>query len=113
MLAVHDATFDQSHITLLRANAHTAGTTPCPQSTTPHNTTSTPLKAKAKKQTPTYLTYIIQNYRNNLPSTIAFLHAHRDGHPEAWHTDATDHDNVKSLRALNIDFVQEHGYANL
>ena len=64
------------------------------------------------KEANAYLTYIIQHY-HDLPSTIAFLHSHRQGYPEAWHTDATDHDAVKMLQNLNIAFVQEHGYANL
>jgi hypothetical protein len=59
-----------------------------------------------------YLAYIVQNY-NNLPSTIAFIHPHRDGYPEAWHTDNYEHSNVLSLQALNINFIQSNGYANL
>lgn len=59
-----------------------------------------------------YLTYII-DYYDELPSTIAFVHSHEDGWPRAWHTDATDHSNVKSLNSLNTEFVQKNGYANL
>lgn len=59
-----------------------------------------------------YLAYIVQHY-DNLPSTIAFLHPHKDGYPGAWHTDNNEHSNVVSLRTLNIDFVQRNGYANL
>ena len=59
-----------------------------------------------------YLTYIIDHYAN-LPSTIAFLHSHLEGYPRAWHTDAADYNNVNSLTNLRIDYVQEHGYANL
>jgi hypothetical protein len=59
-----------------------------------------------------YLTYIVQNY-NNLPSTIAFIHPHRDGYPIAWHTDNNEHSNVVSLQTLNINFIQSNGYANL
>lgn len=54
----------------------------------------------------------MENYEK-LPSTIAFVHPHEDGYPRAWHTDADDHSNVKSLLSLNIAFVQRNGYANL
>ncbi|PQE06051.1 Mitochondrial carrier protein [Rutstroemia sp. NJR-2017a BBW] len=56
-----------------------------------------------------YLTYIIDNY-DDLPSTIAFLHAHQYGWWDAWHTDVPGHDNVVSLNTLNLDLVQEQGY---
>ncbi|PQE13543.1 Mitochondrial carrier protein [Rutstroemia sp. NJR-2017a WRK4] len=59
-----------------------------------------------------YLTYIIDNY-DDLPSTIAFLHAHQYGWWDAWHTDVPGHDNVVSLNTLNLDLVQEQGYVNL
>jgi hypothetical protein len=59
-----------------------------------------------------YLAYIVQNY-NNLPSTVAFIHPHRDGYPIAWHTDNNEHSNVVSLQTLNINFIQSNGYANL
>ena len=59
-----------------------------------------------------YLTYIIDHY-SSLPSTIAFLHSHRDGFLAAWHTDTDLHDNVQALRALQIPFVQSNGYVNL
>jgi hypothetical protein len=59
-----------------------------------------------------YLAYIVQNY-NNLPSTIAFIHPHKDGYPIAWHTDNNEHSNVVSLQTLNINFIQSNGYANL
>jgi hypothetical protein len=59
-----------------------------------------------------YLAYIVQNY-NNLPSTIAFIHPHKDGYPLAWHTDNNEHSNVVSLKTLNINFIQSNGYANL
>ncbi|CAN9460803.1 unnamed protein product [Alternaria alternata] len=59
-----------------------------------------------------YLAYIVQNY-DNLPSTIAFIHPHKDGYPIAWHTDNNEHSNVISLQTLNIDFIQSNGYANL
>lgn len=59
-----------------------------------------------------YLTYIIDNY-DDLPSTIAFLHSHRSGFLLAWHVDAPLHDNVRAMRALQLDFVQQNGYVNL
>lgn len=59
-----------------------------------------------------YLAYIVQNY-NNLPSTIAFIHPHKDGYPTAWHTDNNEHSNVVSLETLNFDFIQRNDYANL
>lgn len=59
-----------------------------------------------------YLTYIIDHY-HNLPSTIAFLHAHRAGFLMAWHVDAPLHDNVMAMRNLQLEFVQQNGYVNL
>jgi len=59
-----------------------------------------------------YLAYIVQNY-DNLPSTIAFIHPHKDGYPVAWHTDNQEHSNVVSLQSLNTNFIQSNGYANL
>ncbi|KAI9807445.1 MAG: hypothetical protein M1833_000190 [Piccolia ochrophora] len=59
-----------------------------------------------------YLTYLIDHY-DTLPSTIAFLHSHRNGYWTGWHTDARGHDNVESLRALRLDTVQRLGYVNL
>jgi hypothetical protein len=59
-----------------------------------------------------YLAYIVQNY-NNLPSTIAFIHPHKEGYPAAWHTDNDAHSNALSLQTLNTAFIQHNGYANL
>lgn len=59
-----------------------------------------------------YLTYLIDRY-SHLPSTIAFIHSHRDGYPQAWHTDADDYSIVNVLRNLQIQYVQEQGYVNL
>lgn len=59
-----------------------------------------------------YLTYLIDHY-DTLPSTIAFLHAHRSGFLMAWHGDAPLHDNVAAMRMLQLDFVQRNGYVNL
>jgi hypothetical protein len=87
---------------------------------TPHNTstldplTNSTLRTLRNKgmEANAYLAYIVQNY-NNLPSTIAFIHPHKDGFPIAWHTDNNDHSNVVSLQTLNINFIQSNGYANL
>jgi hypothetical protein len=87
---------------------------------TPHNTstldplTNSTLRTLRNKgrEANAYLAYIVQNY-DHLPSTIAFVHPHKDGYPMAWHTDNEDYSNVVSLRKLNIDFVQSNGYANL
>ncbi|KAF7586235.1 hypothetical protein BBP40_009203, partial [Aspergillus hancockii] len=64
------------------------------------------------KEANVYLQYIIDNY-DRLPSTIVFLHSHRDGYPKAWHTEFSDHSNVRTTRMLRTDFVQRNGYANL
>jgi len=76
--------------------------------------TSAPLHTPANKgkEVMPYLSYIVDNYEN-LPSTIAFVHAHRDGYPQAWHTDSPGHSNVISLQRLQTDFVQSNGYVNL
>ncbi|CAK41965.1 uncharacterized protein An14g02280 [Aspergillus niger] len=59
-----------------------------------------------------YLQYIVDHY-DDLPSTIVFLHSHKDGWPGAWHTDTMAYSNVDSIRALQTDFVQRNGYVNL
>lgn len=59
-----------------------------------------------------YLTYLIDHY-HVLPEINVFLHAHRSGWPEAWHTDAKEYDNVNSARDLRLDYVLRHGYANM
>ncbi|KAJ5649396.1 uncharacterized protein N7484_003119 [Penicillium longicatenatum] len=59
-----------------------------------------------------YLTYVIDHYYV-LPSTIAFLHAHRSGFFMAWHVDAPLHDNVIAMQNLQTRFVEQNGYANL
>ncbi|GAA82515.1 similar to An02g01160 [Aspergillus luchuensis IFO 4308] len=59
-----------------------------------------------------YLTYLIDHY-DRLPSTIAFIHSHRSGFLRAWHVDAPLHDNAWSMRALQLNFVQQNGYVNL
>jgi hypothetical protein len=60
-----------------------------------------------------YLTYIIDNYNGEIPSIVAFLHAHRQGFFEAWHVDTPLHDNVVAMRLLNLDTVRTDGYVNL
>ena len=59
-----------------------------------------------------YLTYIIQHY-DSLPNTIVFLHSHKEGWPEAWHTDEKNYNNVLSVQKLRLDTVQNNGYVNL
>ncbi|PWY93908.1 hypothetical protein BO94DRAFT_509862 [Aspergillus sclerotioniger CBS 115572] len=59
-----------------------------------------------------YLQYIVDHY-HDLPSTIIFIHSHKDGWPGAWHTDTMAYSNVDSIRALQTDFVQRNGYVNL
>ena len=59
-----------------------------------------------------YLSYIIDTY-DQLPSTLTFLHPHRDGFLAGWHTDAPLHDNVAALRKLQLDYLQQNGYVNL
>jgi hypothetical protein len=60
-----------------------------------------------------YLTYIVDNYELSLPSTVSFIHSHRDGFIRAWHTDTPMHDNVDAMRALVLPYVQQNGYVNL
>lgn len=86
----------------------------------PHNTstldplTNSTLRTLRNKgrEANAYLAYIVQNY-DSLPSTIAFVHAHKAGYPAAWHNDNAEYSNVISLRTLNLNFVQRNGYANL
>ncbi|KAI9924329.1 hypothetical protein ASPWEDRAFT_115648 [Aspergillus wentii DTO 134E9] len=59
-----------------------------------------------------YLQYIIDHY-DRLPSTIVFLHSHRDGFPQAWHTEFDEHSNPQTVNMLQTEFVQRNGYANL
>ena len=68
-------------------------------------------KNKGHESTP-YLTYIVENY-DRLPSTIAFLHSHKNGYPQAWHNDNDFYDNALNLRDLNTTHVQNQGYVNL
>ncbi|KAI4179742.1 MAG: hypothetical protein LQ348_005334 [Seirophora lacunosa] len=79
-------------------------------STRNSSTLTTPLNKGHESMA--YLTYIIDHY-HALPSTIVFIHPHRRGFLEAWHTDTPLHDNVDALRALRIPFVQKNGYTNL
>ncbi|GAB1218479.1 hypothetical protein ATERTT37_007735 [Aspergillus terreus] len=64
------------------------------------------------KESSVYLQYIIDHY-DRLPSTIVFLHSHRDGYPDAWHTEFDEHSNPLTVQMLQTDFVQRNGYANL
>ncbi|KAF2467878.1 uncharacterized protein BDR25DRAFT_266319 [Lindgomyces ingoldianus] len=59
-----------------------------------------------------YLTYIIENY-SNLPSTIVFLHSHRNHDHGSRDVEDLNFDNVATIKALHIDFIQKTGYANL
>ncbi|KAL1621546.1 hypothetical protein SLS54_005567 [Diplodia seriata] len=62
------------------------------------------------KEAMVYLTYIIENY-GNYPSTVAFIHSHKD---RFWHAAGMPaRSNMVALRALNIDYVQQTGFANL
>ncbi|KAI4181494.1 MAG: hypothetical protein LQ346_006775 [Caloplaca aetnensis] len=78
--------------------------------TTSNDTLTTPQNKGHESMA--YLTYIIDHY-NSLPSTLVFVHPHRRGFSEAWHTDTPLHDNVDALRTLRIPFVQQNGYTNL
>ncbi|KAE8334824.1 hypothetical protein BDV24DRAFT_169818 [Aspergillus arachidicola] len=64
------------------------------------------------KEANVYLQYIIDHY-DELPQTMVFLHSHRDGYPKAWHTEFSDHSNVRTIRMLRTDVVQRNGYVNL
>lgn len=81
----------------------------------PSNATSpTGLRTKVNKskEAMPYLTYIIDHYPD-FPDVMAFIHAHRLGWPEAWHTDAKNHDAVNMLRDLRLETVVKRGYVNL
>lgn len=82
-------------------------TTPCP---VPGGGLRVPVN-KAKEAMP-YLTYIIDHY-DALPDVMAFVHAHRNGMPAAWHNDAPNHDAVRMLQQLKTSTVLERGYVNL
>jgi Protein of unknown function (DUF3431) len=59
-----------------------------------------------------YLTFLIDHY-HSLPEIIVFLHPHKEGWPAAWHTDAPEYDNAKSVQSLQLDYVRRNGYANM
>ncbi|GIK07744.1 hypothetical protein Aspvir_003411 [Aspergillus viridinutans] len=59
-----------------------------------------------------YLQYIVDHY-HDLPSTMVFLHSHKDGWEAGWHTDTPDYSNVESVRSLQTEFVQQSGFVNL
>ncbi|KAL6715520.1 hypothetical protein ACLMJK_006481 [Lecanora helva] len=79
-------------------------------STPLNDTLSTP--RNKGREAMAYLTYIIDNYAA-LPATMAFIHPHRSGFLDAWHTDTPLHSNVDALTSLRVSFVQDKGYANL
>ncbi|EXJ71512.1 uncharacterized protein A1O5_05320 [Cladophialophora psammophila CBS 110553] len=59
-----------------------------------------------------YLTFIIDHY-HVLPSYMVFVHPHLRGWPEAWHTDSDDHDQINYIRSLRLEYLEQHGYANM
>jgi hypothetical protein len=75
-----------------------------------------------------YLTYIIENYAN-LPSIMVFIHGHRKHRHGTRDTESTspiirreddnaqfermDYDNLKTIKALNLEYTRSKGYANL
>ncbi|KAH1857026.1 hypothetical protein KXX55_006258 [Aspergillus fumigatus] len=59
-----------------------------------------------------YLQYIVDHY-HDLPSTMVFLHSHKDGWEAGWHTDTLDYSNVESVRTLQTEYVQKSGFVNL
>lgn len=59
-----------------------------------------------------YLTFLIDHY-DVLPEIIVFLHPHLQGWPAAWHNDAPDYNNVRSIQSLKLDYVRTNGYANM
>ncbi|KAK5747184.1 hypothetical protein LTR17_000319 [Elasticomyces elasticus] len=78
------------------------------------NDTAAPLHTARNKgrEANAYLTYIIEHY-HKLPDVAVFVHAHRNGYPQAWHTEGAGNDIVDSLRRLNTAHVLNEGYANL
>ena len=81
-----------------------------PSAYTPNTTLTTPQNKGHESMA--YLTYVIDHY-TSLPATLAFIHPHRRGFRDAWHTDTPLHDNVDALRTLQIPYVQKNGYVNL
>ncbi|KIW91936.1 uncharacterized protein Z519_06918 [Cladophialophora bantiana CBS 173.52] len=59
-----------------------------------------------------YLSFLIDHY-HNLPLSMVFVHPHLEGWPSAWHTDNEGYNNVKSIRSLRLDYLQEQGYVNM
>ena len=53
------------------------------------------------------------DHYDRLPPVSVFLHAHRDGYPAAWHTDARGYSNVESVRHLRLAAVRARGFVNL
>lgn len=72
-----------------------------------------------------YLQFIIEHY-HNLPNLIIFLQASREGYPQVRnrlreshdghlgrHIPRSAYDNVRAVKALREDYVQQEGYVNL
>ena len=80
----------------------------------PEEESPTGLRTKMNKarEAMAYLTYIVDNYPN-FPDVMTFIHPHRRGMPQAWHTDARGNDAVNMLRDLKLETVMERGYVNL
>ncbi|TKA73231.1 hypothetical protein B0A55_06053 [Friedmanniomyces simplex] len=78
------------------------------------NDTTAPLHTTQNKgrEANAYLTYILEHY-HDLPEIAVFVHAHRNGYPQAWHTEGAGNDIVDSLRRLNTAYAEAEGYTNL
>lgn len=78
------------------------------------NDTTAPLHKTQNKgrEANAYLTYILEHY-HDLPEIAIFVHAHRNGYPQAWHTEGAGNDIVDSLRRLNTAYAVAEGYTNL
>jgi hypothetical protein len=61
-----------------------------------------------------YLTYITEHYPN-LPQIMVFLHSHQKHKHGTRDTvfEGIDYDNLETLKALKLDYVQRTGYVNL
>jgi hypothetical protein len=59
-----------------------------------------------------YLTFLIDHY-DLLPAHMVFIHAHLEGWPKAWHVDSDNHNQINLLKSLRLEYLEEHGYANL
>lgn len=59
-----------------------------------------------------FLSYIIEHY-DKLPATIVFLRSKRTAFLRPYHFEGEAFDVVELVRTMNMDHVQEIGYANL